>query len=343
MIFRTPEADVPPEEVKTKQFADLGMLERDIEKWVLENPEILGEDLLVVATQFDEFDRTAERPDVLAVDRSGNLVVVELKRDRAENTTDLQAIKYASYCSTMTARDLQEIYRSFHNERRDADLSPEEVGEKFANFVDSDEPLPTSEAGWVEFNLDDKPRIFLAAGSFGPEITTPVIWLQREYGMDITCVELRVFETEDSLLVTPRIVLPIPEAEEYMAKRRKKQKAQQSDSEYTSTIRALLDSGVVEAGDVVVFNESKLPVDVDFDSDDPFWRAEITGKLGQSDNVRWLHDDREYSVYGLTQKVFAEATGDAPNVNGYPCWCHPEHEMQTLMDLRRSKVGDIDW
>jgi hypothetical protein len=41
------------------------------------------------------------------------LVVVELKRDEADATTDLQALKYASYCATLTAGEIQRDYRSF--------------------------------------------------------------------------------------------------------------------------------------------------------------------------------------------------------------------------------------
>lgn len=44
---------------------------------------MLGEDLLVVSIEFDRFSNSSDRLDVLAMDRSGNLVVIELKRDSA--------------------------------------------------------------------------------------------------------------------------------------------------------------------------------------------------------------------------------------------------------------------
>jgi len=94
-------------------FDALNLTEADIEEWIIETPSILGEDLLVVASQYAKFDRTAERPDVLALDPDGKLVVIELKRDSADKTTDLQAIKYASYCSTISAERASRISEHF--------------------------------------------------------------------------------------------------------------------------------------------------------------------------------------------------------------------------------------
>ena len=62
------------------------ILERqDIEKWVESYPEILGEELLILTTEYDKFDKTNERLDLLAIDKLGNLVIIELKRDDSGN------------------------------------------------------------------------------------------------------------------------------------------------------------------------------------------------------------------------------------------------------------------
>jgi len=326
-------------------FDALDITEADIEEWIIETPEILGEDLLVVASQYAKFDRTAERPDVLAIDPDGQLVVIELKRDRADETTDLQAIKYASYCSTISAEEIQQDYRAFWNERRGEDdqLTPEDVGEEFRNFLGDE--VGTTEDGYAAFALDDQPRILLAAGSFGPEITTPVVWLEREFAMDITCVELEAHKRDEEVFVSSRRVLPVPEAEEYMAKRRQKEQKQSRNSNRAArAITVLLEEGLVEEGDLVVFNPDKVPDDVQtaYDENADFWRGRITGKTGRSNNVEWLKNGVEYSFTALAAEVLESATGREFHINGYPYWLHPEHGM-TLSELRRSKVGDIDW
>src|SRR5271157_1912532 len=79
------------------------ILERkDLEKWVMSSPEILGEELLIITNEYDKFDKTKERLDLLALDRDGKLVVIELKREESGANVELQAIKYAAYCSTLT-------------------------------------------------------------------------------------------------------------------------------------------------------------------------------------------------------------------------------------------------
>ncbi len=331
--------------LKPTSFDALNLTEADIEEWIIETPSVLGEDLLVAASQYAKFDQTAERPDVLALDPDGKLVVIELKRDTADKTTDLQAIKYASYCSTISAEELQQDYRAFWNNRRDEDeqLTPEAVGKQFSEFLGED--VATTEDGYADFVLDDRPRILLAAGSFGPEITTPVVWLEREYGMDITCIELDVHQRDEEVFVSARQVLPIPEAEEYMAKRRQKERQQnRSTSRADRAITVLLEAGLVEEGDIVLFDGESLPDNAErnYDSGDDFWRGRITGKTGRSDNVEWLENGAEYSFTALAQEVLEQATGREFNVNGYPYWIHPEHNM-SLSDLRQLKVGDIDW
>ena len=165
-------------------LSSLDVLERqDLQEWIIERPEILNEDLLILTAEYGGFEQTRDRLDLLALDRTGRLVVIELKRETADRTTDLQAIKYASYCATLTPEQTQEVYRDFWNGRRSDSLDPEAVGEAFADFLNetADREVGLTETGWADFALDDRPRITLVAGSFGIEVTSPVVWLIEEY------------------------------------------------------------------------------------------------------------------------------------------------------------------
>ena len=44
-------------------------------------PEALGENLLIIQKEFDDFEDTRERLDLLALDKKGRLVVIENKLD----------------------------------------------------------------------------------------------------------------------------------------------------------------------------------------------------------------------------------------------------------------------
>lgn len=212
MLFRIDRDGKAAEAASPDSFSELPYHERyDIQEWVLNNPELLGEPLLVVTSEFSGFDRTSERLDVLALDRNGRLVVVELKRTATGTTAELQALRYAAYCSTLELDDVAEM-RLAYLRRREQSAAAEDVREEIEAFVDA-----------PEFEeLDDKPRIILAADDFGPEITSTVLWL-RSFGIDIQCVRLTPYTVGDDLVVDSTVLIPLPEAEEYVVRREKKE------------------------------------------------------------------------------------------------------------------------
>jgi hypothetical protein len=349
MIFTIDRGGDELQGISERRLEELNVLEReDLQGWAIEEPQILGEDLLVVTSEYTGFQDIRDRLDILAIDRAKNLVVVELKRDKADRTTDLQAIKYASYCATLTFEDVQKEYREFWSDRNDETLSPEDVGEEFAGFLaDSlDSEQPFTDEGWAKFTLDDKPRILLAAGEFGTEITSPVMWMIEEYGMDVTCTRIDAYDLDDgTILVNSQQIIPVPEAEEYMTKRREKQERQETDSG-KRTIDLLLDRGVLQPGDEITFTERRRPSESEWliDPDPDFWRVEVTGDTGQSDNIKWLHDDEVYSFSGLTRKILHELIGrdiEKPK-NGYKYWCHPEFDHRHLSELKDQGVKALE-
>jgi len=48
----------------------------------------LREDLPSVTTEYDKFNKIKDRLDILAIDKNGKLVIIELKRDIADRFVD---------------------------------------------------------------------------------------------------------------------------------------------------------------------------------------------------------------------------------------------------------------
>ncbi len=205
---------------KETEFKAHGLLERqDIEKWVEQNPDILGEELLIITTEYDQFDKTSERLDLLAIDKEGNLVVIELKRDDSGKNVDLQAIKYAAYCSTHRLDDLAAMHAKYLKQKGRA-ATPEQARAKILDFIESDD--------FEE--LSDRPRIILVSKEFRPEVTASVLWL-RKFGMDIRCVKLDLYQlSDDAVAVNSSVLIPLPEAEEYLVKAERKEMAEHTQS-----------------------------------------------------------------------------------------------------------------
>jgi alkylated DNA nucleotide flippase Atl1 len=221
LLFELPgnQLAATPKPVDPESFAHLRVLEvQHIEKWLAAVPEVLGEELLVVTTQFAGFDKTKERSDILALDRAARLVVIELKRDVSGSRQDLQALRYAAYCATLSLDDLLDLYARHHSTAA-VKLTTDDALAKFEQFV--------TEGGLDSVDEDTRPRIMLVAKSFQVEVTATVLWLRESWGMDISCIELVPYKLDDKLVLSSSVRIPLPEAAEYTIKRdQKRQKAQ---------------------------------------------------------------------------------------------------------------------
>jgi RecB family endonuclease NucS len=182
----------------------VGLRERgDLQRWITEHPELVGDDLLLITSEFDQWEigarRVEDRLDVLFLTADGAPLVAELKRDRAADTTELQALKYAAFCSQLTVEDVVDIYGRHHT--LDGDEAKEQVL-RHAPALESGELGPVS--------------IRLVAGSFGPSVTSVVLWL-RDHDLDIGCVEITArADGNNGALITRRQIIPLPQAEDYL-------------------------------------------------------------------------------------------------------------------------------
>lgn len=210
----------------------MGVLEvQHIERWIASAPDVLGERLLVLSRQFNKFDKTKDRSDILALDESSRLVVVELKRD-ADAAHDLQALRYAAYCARFGVDDAVELLVEY----RKAIGSP--VTPDDARVVLEEHVVD----GALE-NLDEdlKPRIILVSSSFRVEVTSTCLWLREQYEMDITCIQLVPYVVAGQLVLASSVLIPLPEASEYTVQRDKKlQKAQAGKKLDWSVLRRVM-------------------------------------------------------------------------------------------------------
>ncbi|MDQ7788458.1 MAG: MmcB family DNA repair protein, partial [Clostridia bacterium] len=78
-------------EIPVATYSQLNLRERfDIQEWIAGKPEILGEPLLIISKEL--ILPSGRRLDLLAVDKDGALVVIELKRDNSGSDVEWQAI-----------------------------------------------------------------------------------------------------------------------------------------------------------------------------------------------------------------------------------------------------------
>jgi hypothetical protein len=161
----------------------------------------MGDDLLVITAEYDSWRGTdgvasKDRLDVLALEPSGRLVVAELKRDE-DRDVHLQAINYAALVSRFDLDTLAEAHAKFLTARGEP-TDVEEARERLLEHVE-------------EFDAETlrTPRIVLIAGAFPRIVTHTAVWLS-EMGLDVSLVQVSVWQAGDQVIGSFERLYPVP-------------------------------------------------------------------------------------------------------------------------------------
>src|SRR6266705_1740336 len=164
-------------------LAEAGLKEvAHLQEWVIAHPEILGAGVKIVTFEFDRWSTSSgqapqDRLDVLGLGQDGRLVVAELKRDKAPEATEIQAIKYAAMASRFTVEALADHY-----------------AKSCKKDMSSDEALKELQGHAPDMSVETlrQPRIVLLAREYPMAVTASVVWL-CERGLDITLMQFSAY------------------------------------------------------------------------------------------------------------------------------------------------------
>lgn len=244
--------------IKEIEFSDFNFKERyDIQEWVESNPNILGEELLIISKDLTFFNDTKERPDLIALDCNGNIVIIELKRDDSGLNIEWQAIKYASYLSKFKVSDILNLYEKYISKYFKTEESNQEMlKQKILEFID-EETLD---------ELNNNQRLILVSHRFAKEVISAVNWLIEKYNMDIKCVQLLPFFDKDkeSYYIHSNTILPVTGIEDVIISASEKQNTSigiigpvKKDDEITKLCNAIYNSLKEELGTKLPENKSR--------------------------------------------------------------------------------------
>ncbi|GAB5514326.1 hypothetical protein [Rhodopirellula baltica] len=199
------------EKLTESTFQQLGIQERqDLQRLLRDQIEILSPDLLVISEEFGSFDGSSRRIDLLAIDRLGSVVVIELKRTEDGGHMELQAVRYAAMVSNLRFEEAVEIFGEYLSKRK-IDCDPHETITEWLNV------------GIDDFNLSTK--IVLVSAEFSKELTSAVLWL-NEQSVQISCVRIKPYTRESAVFLDIQQIVPLPEAEDYQVQVRLKQQSE---------------------------------------------------------------------------------------------------------------------
>ena len=153
-------------------------------------------------------------------------------------------------------------------------------------------------------------------------------------GLDISCVRIKPHKLDENIVIVPNKIIPLQETKQYLIDiQRKEEKESKKERYRPRTMRIIIENNLLKEGDKI-YLKNALPNYIQFDGKDSTFSATITGKLGQSNAIKWDKDGKEYAISALTWQLFKEfhpENKDPGGVNGN--WHWVTEKGVTLWDL----------
>lgn len=275
-----------------------GVKERqDLQQWLRAAPETLGEDLFVVSEEFNNWEDSKRRIDLLALDKDANLVVIEIKRTDDGGHMELQAIRYAAMVSAMSFDDVVHVHEEYL--ARVDSTKKETARSRILEFLEI--------TGAETAAISTVPRILLVSRDFSKEITTTALWLV-EQGLQIRCVQLIPYKLNDRMYLDFRQIIPLATAEEYQVRVRQKVAHAREEAKQITvrerTLSVLVRNGAVQTGTEIEVVPEARPDDAAARPANVF-NARV-GNPNVRESIIWLHDNNNYSLSNLSTKLSTE-------------------------------------
>ena len=154
--------------------------ETDLEVLLENNPEYFFEESKVLIIGRQVTTNLNSFIDLLGIDKTGNTVVVELKRAKTPREIIAQLLEYASFVENLDYYQLNDIYQDYSGEESSLEDYHQQY---FHSELDEN----------VSFNKSTK--LIIVAQKVSKEIRQTALFLRKK-GIDIYCMEFKYFETK---------------------------------------------------------------------------------------------------------------------------------------------------
>lgn len=248
------------EKIESVTFSELGMLENDIEEILRCGIDMLCDDeesMLIVGRQVK--NEKLGRSDLTAVDNNGNVVLIEIKRDRKDienrkEAFEFQAIRYAASYATIDSVDdlVKKVYAPYIEKYR----SEFELGELTCYELGIRKLNEFLSVNGAENSFNKKQKIILVASNYDEQTLSAVAWLNSN-NVDMSCFKLTPYKINNEVFLNAEKILPLTDYDDFYVNLMDKNlpsTKQHKDTTRRSLpkIDAMLAWGVVKAGDIII-------------------------------------------------------------------------------------------
>jgi hypothetical protein len=162
-------------------------LESDLERWIAESPDLLGDKILIIDRQRDISG--VGRLDLLGIDQDGTFVIAELKRDLSSREAVAQALDYASWLNSQSPDHIAALANAF--------LKHRSLEEAFEEAFQTELP---------ELNCQNH-RILLIAARLDASAERIIEYLSERYGVEINAAFFTYSKLNDGKEILARTML----------------------------------------------------------------------------------------------------------------------------------------
>jgi hypothetical protein len=169
--------------------------ERDFENWLENSPDVLfdedeGNTVIWIGRQVRAgIGSSFKYPDLMGIDSSGDIVIVELKKGKTPREVVAQALEYSSWVSKLNYQELNDIFLQYKKLTNKVDQITDLLSTyKEVFYPDLEEDIR------VEINNNQK--IFIVAEEVTSTVKQVTTYLRNSFGVEIYCLEYKVYKTE---------------------------------------------------------------------------------------------------------------------------------------------------
>lgn len=161
----------------------------DLEEWIKSNSEILGNDIAIIGQQV----QTKSGPlDFLGIDNNGNVVIIELKREKLPREVLAQVVDYASDVSSWDIEKLGEICQKF-------------TDQSLLDYLSEKFPQKQVE----ELSINQVQRLLLVGFAVEEPLSRMIEWLSTNYNLGINAIVLSYIKTKSGdELLSKTVIIP---------------------------------------------------------------------------------------------------------------------------------------
>lgn len=178
--------------------------EEMIQKWVESDISIISDDLILIGSKVIT-DHNKEI-DILAIDSEGDLVIIELKRDKTPREVVSQALDYAAYCATLSEDDINKLLQKCGSSETVEDL----LIAKGFSYED------------IDINEDQK---VLIVGTSIDSITERIVRFLSSKAVQINVTTFNYHKLNDEEYLTRNVLLEELEIEQTDKTKKKREKS----------------------------------------------------------------------------------------------------------------------